>query len=243
MPTSAATSSPELVQAITEARTVADVRQQSDADIGAVDRWSAAIIGGSLHAGRGRSSSPLHGAPTASEGWTFALLIAAHTIASRVVFESAGGSAVATEPILIAGLLLLPVEYVPVVVLLSLVLSTSEGNRSRHDLLVRAVSGWHCIGPVAVLAAADPDGFALHHWPVYLVAVLAQFLLDALIAVVRCSALGISLDGAPAPDGVGVGRRRAAGADRCGSGARHRRQPLDPRVRDVPGRDPGHARP
>jgi diguanylate cyclase (GGDEF)-like protein len=198
MPTSAATSSPELVQAITEARTVADVRHQSDADISAVDRWSAAIIGG-LFTLVAVVLVALHGAPTASECWTFALLIAAHTIASKVVFESAGGSAVATEPILIAGLLLLPVEYVPVVVLLSLVLSASEGSRSRHDLLVRAVSGWHCIGPVAVLAAADPDGFALHHWPVYLVAVLAQFLLDALIAVVRCSALGISLTVLPRP--------------------------------------------
>ena len=105
----------------------------------------------------------------------------------------------ATEPMLIAGLLLLPVGYVPVVVLLSLVLSASEGSRSRHDLLVRAVSGWHCIGPVVVLAVADPDGFALHHWPIYVLAVLAQFLLDALIAVIRCSVLGISLAVLPRP--------------------------------------------
>jgi diguanylate cyclase (GGDEF)-like protein len=188
----------ELEQAITEARTVADVRQQAGADISAADRWSAVILGGAFTV-VAVGMLLAHGEPTARVAWTFLVLVVAHTIASRVVFESVGGAAVATEPILIAGLLLLPVGYVPAVVLLSLVLSAGAGNRSRHDLLVRTVSGWHCIGPVAVLAVADLDGVALRHWPVYLVAVLAQFLLDALIAVARCIALGISLRVLPKP--------------------------------------------
>ncbi len=197
MTTATSPTSPELEQAITDARTVAEVRQQDDAELGWFDRWSAIAVGGAfvvtaaaLFAG--------HGAPTARELLTFALLVAAHSLASRVVFESAGGAAVPTQTTLMVGMLLLPVEYVPLMVLLGLVLSISE-RPSVHDLLVRAMSGWHCIGPVVVLAAADLDTVSLDHWPVYVLAVAAQFLLDAVIALLRCAALGLSWTVLPRP--------------------------------------------
>lgn len=189
--------SPELEQAITEARAVADVRQ-NDGAVSPVDRWSAAVIGGG-YAFLAVVLFLLHGVPTGREAVTFGLIAVAHTIGSRVLFESAGGFAFATEPTLIVGLLLLPVEYVPLVVLIGLLLSTRRGSRSPHDLLVRAVSGWHSIGPVAVIAVLQPDGVELHHWPVYALAVLAQFVFDALTAALRCKALGISLRVLPKP--------------------------------------------
>jgi diguanylate cyclase (GGDEF)-like protein len=197
MTTVAADPNPELVQAISDARIVADVRQHADG-VGRADRWSATIIGG-LFALTAVGAAISHGLPTAREVVLFALLVVAHLIASRVVFESAGGAAAATEPVLVAGLLLLPVPGVPLVVLLSLLLSARPGVRSSHDLLVRSVSGWHCVGPVAVLAVANLDGVALAHWPVYVAVLAAQFLLDAVIAALRCRALGISLRVLPKP--------------------------------------------
>lgn len=190
--------SPELEQAITEARTVADVRQQTDEEITRVDRWSAGLIGG-IYSAVAVALFVAHGVPTGREALTFVLFVAAHAIASRVVFESAGGAAVATEPTLIAALLILPISYVPLVVLLGLLLSSPDGDRSSHALLVRAVSGWHCIGPVIVLSVAALDGVELHHWPIYALALAAQFVLDALIAAIRCRALGIPLRVLPRP--------------------------------------------
>jgi diguanylate cyclase (GGDEF)-like protein len=190
--------SPELEQAITEARAVAGVRQQSDAALTRVDRWSAGVLGG-IYSVLALVLFLAHGVPTGRECVTFLLFVGAHAIASRVVFESAGGGAVATEPTLIAGLLILPIGYVPLVVLLGLLLSAREGSRSTHELLVRSVSGWHCIGPVVVLGIAGLDGVELHHWPVYALALAAQFLLDAVTAGIRCRALGIPLAVLPRP--------------------------------------------
>jgi diguanylate cyclase (GGDEF)-like protein len=188
----------ELAQAITEARTVAEVRQQDGAAITPADRWSSVVLGGGyvvavivLALG--------HGPPSGSVALTLVAFAAAHALASRVVFESAGGLAVATQPTLVASLLVLPVEYVPLVVLIGLVSSTPAAARSRHELLVRSLSGWHCIGPVVVLWLAAPDGVSLRHWPVYAVALLAQFVLDAATAVIRCLATAIPIGVLPRP--------------------------------------------
>lgn len=187
----------ELEQAITEARAVADVRQ-SEGVVSPLDRWSALVLGGS-YVVVAVALFLLHRVPTGREALTFVLVVAAHAVASRVVFESAGGAAVATEPTLVVGLLLLPVEYLPLVVLLGLLIGLRGGRRSSHELLVRAVSGWHSIGPVAVIAVLRPDGPELRHWPVYAAAVAAQFVFDALVAVLRCRALGIPLSVLPKP--------------------------------------------
>jgi diguanylate cyclase (GGDEF)-like protein len=197
MTTTAPMSSPELDQVITEGRTVADVRQQ-DAGETAADRWSALVVGGA-YVVLAIGLFVAHGLPTGREAWMFVLLGAMHTLASKVVFESAGGFAVPTEPTLVVALLLLPLDHVPMLVLVSLLVSIPERPITRHDVLVRALSGWHCIGPLAVLAVADLDGVALDHWPVYAVAVGAQFVLDATVAGLRCLALGIPLTVLPRP--------------------------------------------
>jgi diguanylate cyclase (GGDEF)-like protein len=189
---------PELAQAISEARTVAEVRQQDGEEVSTTDRWSGLILGGG-YAVVAVALAMLHGVPTGREALTFVAFAAAHAFASRVVFESAGGLAVATQPTLVASLLVLPVEYVPLVVLIGLLASAPAGSRSRHDLLVRALSGWHSVGPVTVLWFAAYDEVSLRHWPVYALALLAQFALDATIAVVRCVALGIPVRVLPRP--------------------------------------------
>jgi diguanylate cyclase (GGDEF)-like protein len=189
---------PELAQAITEARTVAEVRQQDGTAITPADRWSGVLLGGG-YAVVATVLAVVHGVPSGRAALTFVAFAAAHALASRVVFESAGGLAVATQPTLVAGLLVLPVAYVPLVVLVGLLSSAPAAARSRHDLLVRALSGWHSIGPVVVLWLAAPDHVSPRHWPVYAVALLAQFVLDATTAVIRCLATGIPISVLPRP--------------------------------------------
>jgi len=54
------------------------------------------------------------------------------------------------------------------------------------------IYGWHCLGPVAVLMIFPLDHVDLHHWPVYTLALAAQFLADAISAQIRCAALGLA---------------------------------------------------
>jgi diguanylate cyclase (GGDEF)-like protein len=93
-------------------------------------------------------------------------------------------------------LLLLPLRLVPLVVLLALQFATlpelRPGTRLR-TVLVQWTTGWHCLGPVAVLSAASLHTPSLAHAPVYLAALVAQFGVDATVAAVRTWALGVSV--------------------------------------------------
>ncbi len=198
--TAAASRPDDLESAIAGVRAVADGRSRGTAPSGA-DRWSATLLGGGYLAicALGWFIAPQ---PTATMLLTFLAACGAHALASKVVFESAAGSAVATQPILVAALLLLPVALVPSVVLAGLLLSSRREDRTGnrlHDLLVTSTSGWHCLGPVTVLTVADLPEVALSHWQVYLLALAAQFALDAFVAIVRCRALGIPLGELPRP--------------------------------------------
>ena len=114
-----------------------------------------------------------------------ALLGAAHGVASRVVFESSGGAAVPTAPIVAAALFLAPLPLVPIVVLFGLTIGSfgSSGERGVHRLLVPALSGWNSLGPVLVIALSGHRTADVHHWPWYVAALVTQFAIDALVAV------------------------------------------------------------
>jgi diguanylate cyclase (GGDEF)-like protein len=122
------------------------------------------------------------------------LLGALYVVAYRTEFVAAGGSTVPTEPVLVGLLLVTPLPLVPLVVLVALQIGgvgvQETGSRAR-DLLARMISGWHCLGPVAVLWLLPVPQPALSAWPVYLLALLAQFTLDAGSAAVRSWALGV----------------------------------------------------
>jgi diguanylate cyclase (GGDEF)-like protein len=123
-------------------------------------------------------------------------LIGLYVIAYRTVFESISSSAVPTQPILVALLLLLPPAVVPVTVLLALQIAGSgvlQAKDNREPVLLRWVQGWHCLGPVTVLLLAGSPVASLHHWRLYLGALAAQFLLDGTVCAIRARALGISL--------------------------------------------------
>ena len=138
------------------------------------------------------------GAPSWRSVGALAVMAVLHSAANRVEFilRNGLGGMVPSEPVLVVALFLLPLGSVPLMVLVGLMLSAvplfqpaeSAGVRS---LVVRAISGWHCVGPTTVFILAGVTGPDLRDWPIYVLALLAQFLTDILVAIVRLLGLGV----------------------------------------------------
>jgi diguanylate cyclase (GGDEF)-like protein len=188
----------DVAQVVADAREVADARSNQSRTRD--DRLSAAVLGGGfLMVCASLLATWEH--PSWHDAMLTILLGFVHGVASRVTFESSGGSAVPTAPIFAAALFLVPLPLVPVVVLIGLLSSswgTDAGSGRLRWLLVASLSGWNSIGPVLVLAVLDAEP-ALSHWPWYVAAMASQFLTDALVASVRVRSLGMSWRVLPRP--------------------------------------------
>ena len=117
-----------------------------------------------------------------------ALLVSMYAVACRMEFEATAGSALPTQPVLVGMLLTLPLSLVPLAVLLGVQaggVGAQESDTWSGNLLVRTVGAWHCLGPVAVLALAGSAPPSLSRLPLYVLALAAQFAVDAGVAVVR----------------------------------------------------------
>jgi diguanylate cyclase (GGDEF)-like protein len=190
----------DVAQVVAETRTVAQARARRARGSSDADRRSAAVLGGGyillslVMLLQWRD-------PTWRDVAAGAAIAVVHGLASRVTFESTAGSAVPTEPILIAALFLVPLPLVPMVVLVGMAIGSDHDNRSGvlHGLYLRSLNGWHSVGPVLVLAASGDAPASLDRWPWYLLALLAQFTGDALVAVVRVRSLGVSWRVLPKP--------------------------------------------
>ena len=113
-----------------------------------------------------------------------------------VEFEIGPGSALATTPVQVVMLFVLPPQLVPVAVVAGLAGAALVGwmrDRERRERpIVLVGSGWQAVGPAAVFALAHVHGPALSDWPVYVVAIVAQFTFDAASSWVRnCYGLGV----------------------------------------------------
>lgn len=123
------------------------------------------------------------------------LLLVLYVLAFRVEFESAAGGAVPTQPVLVALVFLGPVHLVPAVVLAGVLIGgfdRGETGSAWHDRCVAALSAWHCLGPVAVLLVAGATTPTGRDWPLLVVALVLQFVLDAAVATVRMASIGVS---------------------------------------------------
>jgi HD-GYP domain-containing protein (c-di-GMP phosphodiesterase class II) len=112
----------------------------------------------------------------------FVLLVLAYALAARVEFEVGPGFAVPTQIVFVPMLFILPVGVVPLCVALGFVLCAAadvfRGRLHGERALLEVFSGWHALGPAAVLVVAgepDPTWTAL---PVLGLALLIQFALD-----------------------------------------------------------------
>jgi diguanylate cyclase (GGDEF)-like protein len=182
-----------LRSALSSVQEISGARERVAVEVTRADKVSAAVLGlGYLVAALGCAAA----AEVASPGDLLRMigLIALYVVAYRTEFVAAGGSTVPTEPILVGMLLLLPLPLVPTAILAGLLLGSVGDLETGHqlrDLVARMISGWHCLGPVLVLTLLPVDTPDLSRWPVYLLALAAQFGFDAASALARAAALGV----------------------------------------------------
>jgi diguanylate cyclase (GGDEF)-like protein len=117
------------------------------------------------------------------------LLIVSFAALARVEFEIGPGTLVPTQLILVPMLFVLPPARVPLAVGGGLLLSGLVDQIRRHlhpeRLLVGLYYSLYSLGPAAVLVAARVSAPTWHTWWILVLALCAQFAVDALSVVVR----------------------------------------------------------
>ena len=122
-------------------------------------------------------------------------LVALYVVAYRVEFRASGGSMVPTQPVLVALLVVGSPWLVPIGVLAGVLVGghdTPSSGARLYDWAVRVLPAWHSLGPVAVLVGAGVTNPGPADWRWLVLGTLAQFALDALVAVVRMASIGVS---------------------------------------------------
>jgi HD-GYP domain-containing protein (c-di-GMP phosphodiesterase class II) len=127
--------------------------------------------------------------------WTVALYTLLYGLLSRVSFEVGVGYAVPVQLVLVPMLFVLPLPWVPLCVAGGYLLRDPRGlaRMTLPRAALRLVSSWHSLGPAVVLALAAAPADRLPRWsawPVYLAALVAQFVLDAAVTWIREEGLG-----------------------------------------------------
>jgi len=110
------------------------------------------------------------------------LLVVAYAAAFRLDFEIGTGSAALTQLIFVQMLFVLPIGYVPFAVAAGVLLGSLDehlrGSLSLGRAGMRIVFAWYAVGPALVLGLAGERGPQLSDWPLYLAALLSQFVVD-----------------------------------------------------------------
>jgi putative nucleotidyltransferase with HDIG domain len=125
-------------------------------------------------------------------------LVATYALMARVHFPVGYGFTIPTQLILVPMLFLEPLGSVPLLVAAGMVLGGLpeylRGDRHPSRALAAIGDSWHSVGPVVVLSAAGVTAPHLSEWPILLVALAAQVLVDNGVAALRDRAgLGVSL--------------------------------------------------
>lgn len=136
--------------------------------------------------------------PRSLDAATLLILVAAYVVACRAKFDIADGYTVPTELVLVPMLFLLPTPAVPLVVSLSWLLGRlidfATGRTSIHRAFHVFGDCWHAVGPTLVLVVAGAQVFSWGDWPVYALALGAQFAFDFVATALRARLI----DGTPA---------------------------------------------
>ena len=123
-------------------------------------------------------------------------LVAAYALATRVEFRIASGWTDPSQLVFVPMLFLLPTNQVPIAVAAALLLARIPDYRSGEvhadRALLRIGDAWYSIWPVVVLLAFGATSPDWSDWPVYLLALAAQFAIDGAMTTLRVSyGLGI----------------------------------------------------
>ena len=112
-----------------------------------------------------------------------------YAVASRVEFESGVASTVPTQLVFVPMLFLLPTPAVPLFVAAGLLLGRLPRYLTGYTPVNRAVvelgDALYSIGPVLVLVLAGAETPAFGDWPVYVLALAAQFAGDISFSSLR----------------------------------------------------------
>jgi HD-GYP domain-containing protein (c-di-GMP phosphodiesterase class II) len=186
------------------------------------DRWSAILVGGTFFVAA--AALPFAFASRGAVPWlTAAILVAAYAVAFRVEFEIGTGTAVPTQLVLVPLLFLVPLGAVPLCVAVGIAFANLV-DMARGQMHVErmffsvGVCAWHSVGPVLVLAVANPGPPRLAHAPLYVAALAAQWSFDFAANALRLRlGMGVSprelvrplgwvylVDGTLAPVGLAV---------------------------------------
>src|SRR5258705_12279010 len=156
-------------------------RQLAATPLGDRDRLASLLLGGSFLAVAVALAAFAHSSRHVGFG-TLVVFVASYALASRIDFEIGTGSAVPTQLVLVPMLALLPVQYVPLSVLVGLLLGGlpdyARGRVPVARSVLRFVNSWHAVGPALVLIAAGQPEPTLGHLPIYVLALVAQFAFD-----------------------------------------------------------------
>ncbi|HEX2097187.1 MAG TPA: HD-GYP domain-containing protein [Solirubrobacterales bacterium] len=118
-----------------------------------------------------------------------AILAATYVVVCQAQFDVADGYTVPTELVLVPMLFLLPTPLVPLIVSASWALGRifdyATGRTSVYRAFHVFADCWHSVGPALVLIVAGAQLFSWQDWPIYVVALLAQFAFDFASITVR----------------------------------------------------------
>lgn len=127
--------------------------------------------------------------PSDVEAGPAIVLVVCLALAGMVYIEVGGTYTSPLQLVLVPMLLLLPPQLVPLLVAAGLLLSGLPGvvrGRAHPDRLLNTPGdGWFALGPALVLVLFDVSGPDWGDWPVYLLALAAQFGLDAVVSPLR----------------------------------------------------------
>jgi hypothetical protein len=133
---------------------------------------------------------------------TVALYVAMYGLVSRVGFGIGIGFALPVQLVLVPMLFVLPLPWVPLCVAAGYILRDPKGlvtgKLTPSRVSLRLVSSWHALAPAVVLALAAASADRTPRWtawPVYLLALAAQFAVDFAVTWIRERGLGM----APSP--------------------------------------------
>jgi HD-GYP domain-containing protein (c-di-GMP phosphodiesterase class II) len=117
------------------------------------------------------------------------LFVLATAVMGRLEFETGAGLMVPTQLLLVPMLFVLPPAIVPLVVAAAQALDrlpeVLTGRLHPHRLLAVPSDAWFAVGPAVVFILADVHEPAWSDWPLYVVALGAQFTCDTLSGVAR----------------------------------------------------------
>jgi putative nucleotidyltransferase with HDIG domain len=116
-------------------------------------------------------------------------LIFAFGLVYRVEFDVGAGYVSPLQLVFVPVLFLIHPAWAPVVVVAGLVLGRlrdiARDRNPQRQLLVAIGNSWFAVGPAIVLAAGGVDSPAWRYWPLYLLALAAQFAGDTVTGAAR----------------------------------------------------------